>query len=274
MENLTHRRIVKSFQKDYYYSKNIKIKCNLKTLYQGFQNKGGRSKGIITCAKRGALQKRRIMKLNSGFQNEKKNQLHIVLGKIHRRKPLADMHISCSSNGSFQLMLAPEKCENFDFIQNNASFPSKNGDRGFLSGIKPGTPVHNITSPWNGGGISRSRGESTLLIRHDSPCTMLKYKSGEIRYSSDQYKASIGIVSDPNFFLRKHRKAGYTRHIGRKPRTRPTAMNPVDHPLGGRTKGGAQAVDFNGKLRNNIRTRKHIPLGVLTTSRSFRFSKR
>jgi len=255
------------------FFRNFLAKGNIfKALFIGRKNQGGRSYGRITCAKRGAIQKRKILTINA-IQNKENNVRQIILGEYKRRKPTADIYISGNEKGSIQLMLAPEKTKIYDRIVTNATAPRNNGDRGPLEGIKPGTAVHNVTSPWNNGGISRSRGESTLLIRHDAPCSMLKCKSGEIRYCSNQYQATIGTVSDPNYFLKEHRKAGYTRHIGRNPRSRPTAMNPVDHPLGGRTKGGSQAVDQKGKLRNNKRTRKHLILGILSTVRTLKFAK-
>jgi len=85
--------------------------------------------------------------------------------------------------------------------------------------------------------------------------------------------ATLGTVGNVDRFLRVIRKAGTTRRLGHRPRTRPTAMNPVDHPMGGRTRGGWQPTNIKGIITTHRPTKKYYHPAILLTKRQQKFRK-
>jgi len=117
------------------------------------------------------------------------------------------------------------------------------------SGVTPdlgntllGSIIHNIEmAPGQGGKVCRSAGSYAQLTARDGKYVVVKLPSGETRMILSTCSATIGSVSNPDHNLEVYGKAGRSRWLGRRPRTRPAAMNPVDHPMGGgegRSKGG------------------------------------
>ncbi len=95
--------------------------------------------------------------------------------------------------------------------------------------------------PGKGASICRSAGSSAQLAAREGKYATIKLPSGESRMILVTCKAVIGQVSNSEHNLTVHGKAGRKRWLGRRPRTRPVAMNPVDHPMGGgegRASGG------------------------------------
>lgn len=134
-----------------------------------------------------------------------------------------------------------------------------------LIDIPPATVVHNVEMrPGNGGVLARSAGSSVQIMSHDQDYTTLKLSSGEVRKVQSLCKATIGAVSNPDQKNIKIGKAGRSRWLGIRPQTRGIAMNPVDHPHGGRTNGGRHPVTPWGiktkgkKTRKNKNTDKYI----------------
>lgn len=70
--------------------------------------------------------------------------------------------------------------------------------------------------------------------------------------------------------MRKYRKAGFRRHLGFRPRTRPSSMNPVDHPMGGRTRGGCFPKNKKGVITLNRPTVRKHAFGILYTKRQLK----
>lgn len=103
-----------------------------------------------------------------------------------------------------------------------------------LGVIPVGTSVYSIEMHPDGGGVlARSAGASAEVLSHDAGFATLRMPSKETRRVSDRGWAWVGTVSGENHYLRVLGKAGRTRWQGRRPRVRGSAMNPVDHPLGG-----------------------------------------
>lgn len=127
-----------------------------------------------------------------------------------------------------------------------------------LSDMPLGSIIHNIEiNPGQGGRIVRSAGTSAQLTSRDGKYAVIKLPSGETRMILASCCATIGTVSNPDHNLENKGKAGRTRWLGRRPRTRPAAMNPVDHPMGGgegRAKGG-QARSRKGTGLKGHKTR-------------------
>jgi len=130
-----------------------------------------------------------------------------------------------------------------------------------LSEMPLGTIISCIElHPGQGAVIARSAGAFAQLMARDGKFATVKMPSGETRLILSTCLATIGVVSNSDHQLLVSGKAGRTRWLGRRPRTRPVVMNPIDHPMGGgegRSSGG------------HPRSRKGIPAkGYRTRSRS------
>ena len=112
--------------------------------------------------------------------------------------------------------------------------PLTPGNRTNLKNIPVGTAVYNIElDPGKGGIIVRSAGSSAQVLAHDGDYVNLKMPSSEVRKFKGECFATIGMVSNPENRFYRIGKAGKSRHKGRRPHVRGSAMNPVDHPHGG-----------------------------------------
>jgi len=108
------------------------------------------------------------------------------------------------------------------------------GNRMPLEYIPTGLSIHNIElMASQGGKMVRSAGSSAVLMNIEGDYAQVKMPSGEVRMFSKQCAASIGQLSNPDHRLVRLGKAGRMRWLGRRPRVRGKAMNPVDHPHGG-----------------------------------------
>lgn len=120
-----------------------------------------------------------------------------------------------------------------------------------------GTNIHNVEMRAGfGGQMARSAGAFVTLRDRNDKTALLLLPSGETRMVSSECFGSIGIVSGADFINKKIGKAGTSRHLGKRPRVRGIAKNPVDHPHGGRTNGGRQPVTPWGKQTKGLKTRK------------------
>ena len=129
-----------------------------------------------------------------------------------------------------------------------------------LAVIPPATKIHAIElHPGRGAQIARSAGQAAQLISLDGERATVKMPSGETRYLSARCRATIGEVGNHEHQNQSLGKAGRSRWLGRRPRVRGVAMNPVDHPMGGgegRTSGGGQPQSPWGQLSKGFPTRK------------------
>jgi len=108
------------------------------------------------------------------------------------------------------------------------------GNALFLKDIPLGTVIHNIEmQPGRGGALARSAGSFAQLSARDGKHAVITLPSGETRKVLADCIATIGVVSNGEHNLVRSGKAGRSRWLGRRPRVRGVAMNPVDHPMGG-----------------------------------------
>ena len=103
--------------------------------------------------------------------------------------------------------------------------------------------------PGKGAAIARSAGSFAQLMAREGKFATIKLPSGETRLILKTCMATIGAVSNSDNQLLVSGKAGRTRWLGRRPRTRPVAMNPVDHPMGG---GEGRASGGHPRSKNGI----------------------
>jgi large subunit ribosomal protein L2 len=133
-----------------------------------------------------------------------------------------------------QYIIAPQDLKVGQVIIFSENAPLIAGNRIKLKNVPVGTAVYNIEfEPGKGGKIVRSAGSSAQVLAHDGDYTNLKMPSSEIRQFKGECFASIGMVSNPENRFYNIGKAGKSRHMGRRPHVRGSAMNPVDHPHGG-----------------------------------------
>jgi large subunit ribosomal protein L2 len=119
-----------------------------------------------------------------------------------------------------------------------------------LNNIPLGTVISCIElRPGQGAVIARSAGTFAQLMAREGKYATIKLPSGEIRLILLTCKATIGVVSNSDHQLTVSGKAGRSRWLGRRPRTRPVAMNPVDHPMGG---GEGRASGGHPRSKNGI----------------------
>ncbi len=124
------------------------------------------------------------------------------------------------------------------------------GNTMLLSQIPLGTTISCIElRPGQGAVIARSAGSFAQLMARDGKYATVKMPSGETRLILLTCKATIGVVSNSDHQLLVSGKAGRTRWLGRRPRTRPVVMNPVDHPMGG---GEGKSSGGHPRSRNGI----------------------
>jgi len=136
----------------------------------------------------------------------------------------------------------------------------KTGNAMKLKSIPVGTLVHNIEmSPGHGGQLARSAGGYAQIMGRDGKYVSLRLPSGEMRYILGECLATIGTVGNEDFANMVVGKAGRTRHLGIRPQTRGSAMNPIDHPHGGgegKTNSGRHPVTPWGMPTKGYKTRK------------------
>lgn len=140
-----------------------------------------------------------------------------------------------------------------------------------LKSIPIGTIVHNVElHPGHGGQIARSAGASMQLMGREGKYTILRLPSGEMRYILGECMATIGVVGNEDFANISIGKAGRNRHLGIRPQTRGSAMNPVDHPHGGgegKTGSSGHPVSPWGTPAKGYKTRRKKASDRLIISR-------
>ena len=147
----------------------------------------------------------------------------------------------------------------------------KPGNTMKLKNIPVGTLVHNIEmNPGQGGKIARSAGGYAQIMGRDGKYVSLRLPSSEMRYILSECLATVGTVGNEDFANIVIGKAGRSRHLGIRPQTRGSAMNPIDHPHGGgegKTNSGRHPVSPWGMPTKGYKTRKKKSSDKLIISR-------
>jgi large subunit ribosomal protein L2 len=146
------------------------------------------------------------------------------------------------------------------------------GNALYLSEIPLGTIISCIELvPGRGAVIARSAGAFAQLMARDGKFATVKMPSGETRMVLVTCMAAIGVVSNSDHQLLVAGKAGRSRWLGRRPRTRPVAMNPVDHPMGG---GEGRASGGHPRSRNGIPAKGYRTRSKTKSSNKFIIERR
>lgn len=162
------------------------------------------------------------------------------------------------ADGEKRYIIAPNGLQVGSVIKSGKGVAPDLGNAMFLSEIPLGSLIHNIElRPNQGAKMARTAGSYAQLVARDGRYAVVKLPSGETRQILLTCLATIGVVSNSDHQLEVHGKAGRRRWLGRRPRVRGVAMNPVDHPMGGgegRSSGG-HPRSRNGMPAKGYKTR-------------------
>ncbi len=164
------------------------------------------------------------------------------------------------ADGDKRYILQPKGLQVGDSIASAASgLDIKAGNALLLKNIPVGTLVHNIElKPGKGGQMVRSAGGSAQIMGRDGKYVSLRLPSSEMRLVLGECMATIGVLGNEEYSNIVIAKAGRSRHMGIRPQTRGSAMNPIDHPHGGgegKTNSGRNPVTPWGKPTKGAKTR-------------------
>jgi len=227
----------------------------VRALTVGLTKHGGRSHGRISIGRIGGGHKRLYRKID--FHRNLIGTPGLVIRKEYDPNRTAHIALVGYPQGILSYILAPADLQPGAIIRSGPQSPPQVGNTMPLQDILIGTKIHNIEiKPGRGGKILRAAGAfGTLMSKDQDGYAMVKLKSGEIRLFPLQCNATIGVVSNSAHQHRVLGKAGVNRWLGRKPVVRGIAMNPVDHPHGGRTNGGRPSVTPWGRPTRGKKTR-------------------
>ena len=176
------------------------------------------------------------------------------------------------TDGEKRYIIAPNGLEVGQTVMSGKEAGPEIGNALYLSDIPLGTIISSIElSPGKGAAIARSAGAFAQLMARDGKFATVKLPSGETRLILVTCMAVIGTVSNSDHQLLVSGKAGRSRWLGRRPRTRPVAMNPVDHPMGG---GEGRASGGHPRSRNGIPAKGYRTRSKTKASNKFIIERR
>jgi large subunit ribosomal protein L2 len=152
------------------------------------------------------------------------------------------------TDGEKRYILHPKGLKQGDTVISGPGADVRLGNAMPLKEVPLGTSVHNIELKiGKGGQMARSAGTFAQVVAKEGDYVTLKLASTEMRLVHGNCIATIGEVGNSEHELQSHGKAGKSRWLGKRPKVRGEVMNPVDHPHGGRTRGGRNVVSPWGK---------------------------
>lgn len=212
-----------------------------KSLLAPMKRSGGRNNsGRMTMRQIGGGHKRRYRIID--FKREKENVDAEVLTIEYDPNRTAFISLLQYADGEKTYIVAPAGIKVGDIVKSGKGVAPETGNALYLSEIPLGAVIHNIEmDPGRGAALARSAGGYGVLMGREGKYAIIKLPSGEVRRILSTCKATIGSASNSDHGQQVLGKAGRKRWLGRRPRVRGVAMNPVDHPMGGgegRASGG------------------------------------
>ena len=176
------------------------------------------------------------------------------------------------ADGEKRYIIAPNGLKVGQEIVSGKDVAPDVGNTLFLSDVPFGTVIHNIElRPGQGAKMARSAGSYAQLMTREGKFAIIKLPSGETRMILQSCKATIGMVSNSDHSLERSGKAGRSRWLGRRPRTRAVVMNPVDHPMGG---GEGRASGGHPRSRKGLPAKGYITRSKKKASNKYIIEKR
>ncbi len=230
-----------------------------KSLLVSISRSGGRNNnGRVMAKRRGGGHRKQYRIID--FKRGKDGIEAKVVGIEYDPNRSARIALLVYSDGEKRYIIAPAKLNVGDVLVSGENAEIKIGNCLPLKDIPEGTLIHNIEMrPGKGAQIARSAGNGVQLMAKEGEYVTLKLRSGEVRLIHKNCRATIGIVGNSDHENVSIGKAGRVRWMGRRPRVRAVAMNPVDHPMGGgegRSSGGRHPCSPWGQSAKGLKTRK------------------
>ena len=194
--------------------------------------KGRNNRGVITSRRRGGGHKRLYRQID--FRRDKHNVPAKIAAIEYDPNRNARIALLFYQDGEKRYIIAPAGIEVGTIITAGNEAPFEVGNALPLGRIPLGTDVHNVElTAGRGGQIVRAAGSSAQVVAKEGDYVTLRLPSKEVRMVRKECYATIGKVGNADDRNLSLGKAGRSRHLGRRPKVRGSAMNPVDHPHGG-----------------------------------------
>ena len=228
-----------------------------KSLVEGGSKSGGRNHdGKMTMRYIGGGHKKKYRVID--FKRNKDGVPATVKSIEYDPNRSARIALLYYADGEKTYILAPNGLQVGQIVVSGADAAPEVGNTLPLQNIPLGTIIHSIElRPGQGAAMVRSAGTFAQLTSREEKYAIIKLPSGEVRKILATCKATIGSVGNSDHGLERSGKAGRSRWLGRRPRVRGGAMNPVDHPMGGgegRASGG-HPRSRKGLLAKGFKTR-------------------
>jgi len=225
-----------------------------KSLTEPLGKSGGRDNhGHISMRRRGGGHKRKYRVID--FKRNKHGMPGVVREIEYDPNRSARIALVRYEDGELRYILHPRGVKVGDTIVAGPGSDIRTGNALPLNEVPLGTDVHNIELKiGKGGQLCRSAGMSAQVVAKEGDYVTLRMPSTEMRLVHGRCLATVGVVGNEEHELVSWGKAGKARWKGRRPRVRGEVMNPVDHPHGGRTRGGRNVVSPWGK-KEGVKTR-------------------
>ncbi|MDB4905726.1 MAG: rplB [Gemmatimonadetes bacterium] len=225
-----------------------------KSLTEPLTKSGGRDNhGHISMRRLGGGHKRKYRVID--FKRNKAGMPAVVREIEYDPNRSARIALVQYEDGEKRYILHPKGLKVGDTLMSGPGSDIRLGNALPLSEIPLGTDVHNIELKIaKGGQMCRSAGMSAQVVAKEGEYVTLRMPSTEMRLIHGRCMATIGVVGNEEHELISWGKAGKSRWKGRRPKVRGEVMNPVDHPHGGRTRGGRNVVSPWGK-KEGVKTR-------------------
>jgi large subunit ribosomal protein L2 len=230
-----------------------------RTLLRPLKKTGGRNAhGHVTSRHRGGGHKRRYRLID--WRRDKDGVPATVQSIEYDPNRTSNIALLVYADGEKRYILAPRGLQVGQVLLSGPTAEPRVGNAKALRDVPPGLYVHNVElTPGKGGQLGRSAGTQVQYTGRDQGMAHLVLPSGEMRLVSETCRATIGQVGNVDAALVRLGKAGRSRHRGRRPHVRGSAMNPYAHPLGGgegRSGAGRPPCSPTGKLAKGGKTRK------------------
>ena len=230
-----------------------------KPLTKGKKRVSGRNNhGRITLRRRGGGAKKLYRKID--YKRNKRDIEAKVETIEYDPNRSARIALLCYRDGERRYILAPDTLKVGDRVSAGEKVKVAVGNAKPLGKMPVGTIVHNVELyPGRGGQIARSAGTFIQLVGKEGKNCIIKLPSGETRIVNEKCYATIGQIGNQDHLNISLGKAGRSRWMGKRPKVRGVAMNPVDHPHDGgegRSSGGRHPVSPWGVPTKGYKTRK------------------
>jgi large subunit ribosomal protein L2 len=225
-----------------------------KSLTEPLKKSGGRDNhGHIAMRRRGGGHKRKYRVID--FKRNKHGVAAVVREIEYDPNRSARIALVEYGDGEKRYILHPRGLSVGDSVSSGPGADIRTGNAVPLREIPLGTAVHNVELRiGRGGQLARSAGTSLQVVAKEGEYVTLRMASTEMRLVHGNCLGTVGTVGNAEHELLSHGKAGHSRWMGKRPKVRGEVMNPVDHPHGGRTRGGRNVVSPWGK-KEGVKTR-------------------